>query len=137
MHIIGQTNQERLSMTQSNDFHLYLKKASEDILLLTKLYKDQEIADSIWGFHAQQALEKMMKAYLSKISIPFPKSHDLVFLFDLIPVEHNHHFLLVSDECDELTPFAVATRYDDFIDHPLDREKILTKINTIFQKISQ
>ena len=36
-------------------------------------------------FHAQQAVEKYMKALLVSLSITFPKTHDLRKLFDLMP----------------------------------------------------
>ena len=39
-------------------------------------------------FHAQQCAEKYLKAGLQEAEIPFPKTHDLVLLLDLIlPVE--------------------------------------------------
>lgn len=38
-------------------------------------------------FHAQQAAEKALKAVLLSRLIPFPKSHRLQELFDLLPAE--------------------------------------------------
>ena len=33
--------------------------------------------DSILGFHAQQAVEKLIKALLSELSVPFELTHNL------------------------------------------------------------
>jgi len=35
-------------------------------------------------FHAQQCIEKYLKAWLQEASIPFPRTHDLEELLDLI-----------------------------------------------------
>lgn len=123
-------------MIQSEDFQIYLKKAAEDIVVLTKLLKDREVSDSSWGFHAQQALEKMLKAHLTKIKIPFSKSHDLGYLYDLIPTDKNKIFLDLTEELDELTPFAVTSRYDDVATTSLNREPLLKKISNLYKQIS-
>lgn len=36
--------------------------------------------DSIFGFHAQQVVEKSLKAWLSGIGAEYPKTHDLSLL---------------------------------------------------------
>jgi hypothetical protein len=42
------------------------RKASEDALALRELEGNPEIADSILGFHAQQAIEKWLKSTLNE-----------------------------------------------------------------------
>ena len=42
-----------------------------------------EYRDTI-AFHCQQAVEKYLKAYLYHLDVSFPKTHDLVYLIDLI-----------------------------------------------------
>lgn len=37
----------------------FLSKASQDELVLDKLLEDLEVSAEIWGFHAQQAAEKL------------------------------------------------------------------------------
>jgi len=63
---------------------LFLEKAREDACVLEKLAADKEVADAIIGFHAQQAVEKMLKAVLTKKKIAFPWHHDLESLLDLL-----------------------------------------------------
>ena len=60
-------------------------------------------------FDAQQAAEKALKALLVALGIPFPKTHDLERLLELIrpriPVPLELEALV------RLNPFAVASRY--------------------------
>jgi len=60
-------------------------------------------------FHAQQAVEKAMKAVLLKCGVDFPFTHNLQALIDLLP-EGLTHPLNLSDAVD-LNPYAVTTRY--------------------------
>ena len=41
-----------------------IRKAEDDIVLLEKITDDEEISSEIVGFHAQQAIEKLLKALL-------------------------------------------------------------------------
>ena len=61
-------------------------------------------------FHAQQCAEKYLKARLIMSDIGFRRSHDLLYLLDLvISIEPQWQFL--HDSLYKLTTFAVATRY--------------------------
>ena len=61
-------------------------------------------------FHCQQAIEKYLKAYLIFQDIQFKRSHDLIYLLDLITVKDSdfgqHYDTLV-----ELEGYAVEIRY--------------------------
>ena len=61
---------------------LLLRKAQEDIDVVRKLVSDTDIADSVVGFHAQQAAEKALKAVLAASGDDFPWTHDLRHLMD-------------------------------------------------------
>lgn len=90
-----------------------IRKAEEDIVLLDKVVDDEDISSEIVGFHAQQAIEKLLKALLIAKVIPFRRTHDLGELIDLC----SEHGIEVPDELydiDDLTPFAVEYRYDVF-----------------------
>lgn len=64
-------------MTADNEARQIFKKALEDIKVLDKLINDFDVADETWGFHAQQAIEKLFKSVLFKNKIEFPRTHDL------------------------------------------------------------
>ena len=61
-------------------------------------------------FHAQQAAEKVIKAFLVSKKCPFARTHNLgLLLRAAIILEAS--FLSLQDDCDFLTPYAVETRY--------------------------
>lgn len=99
-------------MKQPHDLaQRYLLMADRDIKTMILLANITESDDEAIGFHAQQAVEKCLKAVLSLHQIPFRKTHDLGELIDLmsdagkpIPPE--------ASELDFLNPFAVTFRYD-------------------------
>lgn len=61
-----------------------LGKAIEDQVVLVKLSPEREVADAVLGFHAQQAVEKGLKAVLAARGEAVPKTHDLTFLLQLL-----------------------------------------------------
>ena len=63
-------------------------------------------------FHAQQAAEKYLKAYMSLNEIEFPFIHNLEKLAELC-ARHDLNFTLIKEAAQSLTPFAIEARYDD------------------------
>jgi len=55
------------------------RKAAEDATAVREFAANPEIADGIIGFHAQQAIEKWLKAVLSSRSVDFEYTHDLSY----------------------------------------------------------
>jgi HEPN domain-containing protein len=97
------------------------RKAGEDAMALRELEGNREIADSILGFHAQQAIEKWLKAVLAKHRIEFEYTHDLRRLIELIEGA-GLTFPLEVQAVVPFTEFAVPLRYEDLLDaEPLDR----------------
>jgi HEPN domain-containing protein len=60
------------------------RKATEDAVALREIAGNSEIADSILGFHAQQAIEKWLKAVLADQGVNFEYTHDLRHLIGLV-----------------------------------------------------
>ena len=63
-------------------------------------------------FHAQQAAEKYIKAYLTAREIDFPFIHNLEKLIELC-TQRDPSFASLKTAAQELTPYAVELRYDD------------------------
>lgn len=63
-------------------------------------------------FHAQQASEKFLKAYLALKQVDFPFLHNLAALVELCKGE-NASFAKIREPAASLTPYAVEARYDD------------------------
>lgn len=97
--------------------------ASSSARRLEKLGHDPAVADEVIGFHAQQAIEKMLKAALSFHAIRYRRTHDLVELIDLLH-QKGIGFPAELEDVAQLGPFAVALRYDELPSEPeppLDR----------------
>lgn len=98
------------------------RKASNDATAMRELAGNPEISDEIVGFHAQQAIEKWLKALMAIHGLPQTRIHDIDRLAEI--VERNGAELPVDrDRLDELTQYAVPLRYEDLLDaEPLDRD---------------
>jgi HEPN domain-containing protein len=106
-----------------HDYALILvKKALEDLYTIEKLLPDPAAPDTVIGFHAQKAVEKLLKAVLTQHGIEYRWTHDLVELLDACETAE----IAVPDEAGSLhllIPFAAMLRYDDIdlSEEPLDR----------------
>ena len=105
------------------------RKATEDAVALGEFGGNPNIADSILGFHAQQAIEKWLKAVLADKGVDFEYTHDLRRLVELVE-ELGITFPFVTGEIVMYTEFAVPLRYEDLLDaEPLDRGAAVALIN--------
>ena len=101
-----------------------MRKAEQDEFALDKLIPDPNSPDEIIGFHAQQAVEKMLKAVLASAAIRYRYTHDLVELLDLLR-ENGITYPEEFEEVTALTPFAAILRYEDEVvqtEKPCDRD---------------
>jgi HEPN domain-containing protein len=57
-----------------------LRMAHKDFLALQGMMDGSVFADEIFGFHAQQAMEKSLKAWLACAGRQFPLTHELTRL---------------------------------------------------------
>jgi hypothetical protein len=55
----------------------FARKAESDEIALDRLASDSDVPDDLIGFHAQQALEKLLKAALACAGVAPPRVHDL------------------------------------------------------------
>lgn len=107
------------------------RKANEDAVALRELAGNPEIADSILGFHAQQAIEKWLKAVLADAEVEFEYTHDLRHLIGLIE-SAGLTFPFSAPDIVMFTEFAVPLRYEDLLDaEPLDRRAATALVNEV------
>lgn len=111
-----------MSRPELEEALLLLRKAQEDADAVKKLLPDADIADSVVGFHAQQAAEKALKAVLAASGDDFPWTHDLRHLMDRLQAMGTP---LPSSlrEVRVLIPWAVEFRYGETIEDLLEREQ--------------
>ena len=86
----------------------WLAFARSDLVLARTRPEEGVMLESLC-FHAQQAVEKSVKAVLVLCGIDFPRTHDLATLFRLLPADVSEppH----PDRLAELTAYAAQTRY--------------------------
>lgn len=89
------------------EWQMLFGRAEEDRKAISVLL-GSDVALSIICFHAQQAVEKYIKAVLSKKNIQFPFTHDLEELARL----YDGHRPVTNEQLEKLNPFAVKARYD-------------------------
>ena len=122
-------------MKDDKHAHLLLGLADRDLQALRHMLDTRAFADAIFGFHAQQAVEKLCKAWLTLVGATYPRTHDLRALFRLI--EDNdpksvEDFMSLVD----LTDYGVQFRYDAPADLlPLDRATVLLDLDRFRRKV--
>ncbi len=89
-----------------------LRAADGDWKTVELLLQHRDAPVSSVGFHAQQYLEKVMKAVLVSNGVIFRRTHDLEQLADLLE-RQGIELPLLKDQLTRLSPFAVTIRYED------------------------
>jgi len=62
----------------------WIRKAEGDFATAEREYLAESPNYDAVAFHSQQCAEKYLKARLVEVDIPFPKTHDLSVILDLI-----------------------------------------------------
>ena len=88
----------------------WLLKAESDLSNVRMCLANNQSLDT-GCFHAQQAAERFIKAYLTEQEIDFPLIHNLEKLIELCATR-DPSFQGIKTFGQELTPYAVALRYD-------------------------
>lgn len=99
-------------MASSRDLaRLLLARAAEDATAASELLLIGRVTDAIVAFHAQQAVEEVLKAVLASREIDFPLTHDLRALEELCTSNGIATPAELAD-VDRLTPYAARARYE-------------------------
>ncbi|HET9209307.1 MAG TPA: HEPN domain-containing protein [Thermoanaerobaculia bacterium] len=96
----------------------WIKKAEHDLVTASVVLENKpDVTDTVC-FHAQQCVEKALKAYLTLAGVHVEKTHHLLYLLDrcsaILP-----RFQEIQEHARALTDYAVEVRYiDDWRDIP-------------------
>ncbi len=106
--------------------------AEKDFNALKNMIDETLFDIEIFGFHAQQTVEKLLKAWLSTINVKYERTHDLQILFSLL-IENGQNIPAELENLENLTDFSVNFRYDVFdnVDASLERLKVIDKIQQL------
>lgn len=109
--------------------------AAKDIKALRSLIDPDSADDEIFGFHAQQAVEKSLKAWIILTGGNYGRTHDLQQLF--LMLQDSGCGVVQFENLIELNPFAVQMRYDLFDSNEpnLDRPEILRRVVDFYEHV--
>ena len=113
-----------------------LVMARKDFDALRGMVENPLFADEIFGFHAQQAIEKTFKAWLAQLDVEYPLTHDLSRL--LLLLEESGQDVTDYWPLVEFNVFAVQARYESGLmaqEEPLDRKLIIASIDQLLLKV--
>ena len=95
----------------------WLAKAENDVLNIENNLAAERVPWDTVCFHAQEAVEKMLKALLLFHGLPVSRTHDLVVLLtECVAVEPSIADLEV--DCQTFAPFAVPVHYPGDLPEP-------------------
>ena len=110
--------------------HRLLRLASRDADTFDLLRPLPKATMAALGFHAQQAVEKALKAVCTLQGVEVQRTHDLAALGQTL-MDHNMDLPVSVDELRCLNPFAVEFRYDDEITSSLQRDELQTLLGSV------
>jgi HEPN domain-containing protein len=114
---------------------MYLSAARRDLQALENMLSPTAFPSEIFGFHAQQAVEKALKAWLAIRDRESPRTHNirhLIVLLEATGIEEETLWDFI-----DLTAFAVQFRYEMFetLDEKLNRPQRLSDIQSLVSRI--
>ncbi|HPC93940.1 MAG TPA: HEPN domain-containing protein [Sedimentisphaerales bacterium] len=114
----------------------FLMMAEKDGRALRGMEDGEVFSAEIFGFHVQQAVEKVLKAWLCALDVSFPRTHDLEELGALLE-EAGREVPEFVAELLEFTDFAVAFRYEAFsdLDADIDRRDCIERVDRLLQHV--
>jgi HEPN domain-containing protein len=115
--------------------HQLWEMASKDHLALTNMRDVQSFAEEIFGFHAQQVIEKGLKAWIAVRRLTYPKSHDVGVLVRIL--ETAGEDLSRFSDLEDYTIFAVQYRYEAYDDaeERLHRDGVISRTGTFLSHV--
>ncbi len=90
----------------------WLERAEHDLRTAETMLNVSDPPVDVACFHAQQCVEKCLKAFLCSADVDAPRTHDLVHLLDLC-VDRDGCLETLRDTARALADYAVTTRYPD------------------------
>lgn len=92
-----------------------LARARDDFFVVRRLAGEADAPGWVLGFHAEQAVEKALKAVLSAACIEYPRTHNLVMLLELLR-RAQQSLPPDADGFAQLVPYGVLLRYEEIPD---------------------
>lgn len=122
-------------MSDPKQARTLLEAAERDVSALRGMGNTVVFADEIFGFHVQQAAEKLFKTWLALSGVTYPAIHDLRRLLEML--EAHQQDAARFDALIEYAPYAVQLRYGarDAQAEALDRCSALAQVETLLETV--
>jgi len=101
----------------------WIRKADDDLTVAKEMLNFQKRIPWVICFHAQQVVEKYLKAFLIFQQIDFRKTHDTSELLNLCIQADQNLEKLQNLKIEKLTYYAVESRYPGFYEPDLEDAK--------------
>ena len=122
-------------MSDLRQARVLVEAAERDVFALRGMGDTAVFADAIFGFHVQQAAEKLFKSWLALSGETYPAIHDLRRLLEMLTVRQPTAARF--DGLIDYTPYAVQLRYIgiDAGAGPLDRAEALGQVEALLETV--
>ena len=114
---------------------MLLDAAERDVAALRAMCRLDEISDEIFGFHVQQAAEKLFKSWIALLGEVYPLTHNIERLFNLladqgVTVEPFRKLI-------DYTPYALEFRYTgvDSSAEAINRAGALAIVESLLEEV--
>ena len=125
-------------MSDPEHARMMLDIARRDCKALRGMLDQAFFEDTVFGSHAQQAVEKSLKAWLSLSGVVYARIHDVEELFASLEA----HGVTVPTEfrsLQNLTEYAVLLRYDVTYSsrEPLNRAAVIAQVQSLLAHVEK
>jgi len=122
-------------MPARDEARAFLRLAREDFLALTHMLDEETFRQRIFGFQAQQSVEKALKAWILAHDRSHPHTHDLSLLLGILMdlgADSEQYLKLI-----DLTNYATHWRYELHLTDTdsLDRDLVLADVASMLDAI--
>ena len=123
-------------MTDPKHVARLLELVAEELTALREIVPNPKVSDWIVGFHAQQIVEKALKAWIGILDGAYERTHDIRALLDALEVLGEDVISLRDYEV--LNIWAVTPRYEGLPDdgEPLEREPLVNAVAALAERVS-
>ena len=125
-------------MAKSDRDHAFqlLDMASKDHQAITHMLDSESFPEEVFGFHAQQSIEKGLKAWITAKGLAYPKSHDVSALIRIL--EESGEDVTKFPDLEDYTIYAVQYRYEayDEAEEQLDRQEVIESTKALLDHVA-
>jgi HEPN domain-containing protein len=122
-------------MSEPEAARMMFGKAEDDFMALANMMDRDQFHETIFGFHAQQAVEKALKAWLAMLGVDYPFTHDLSILLKML--EDNGQDMDPYQDLLEFNTYAVFFRYitDESEIEPFNRPQAVKRVGLLMEHV--